>query len=81
MNVGTGRDHTVDEYYAAAAAAVGYQGGLTHDLTKPVGIRQKLMDVSSAHLWGWSSKTSLAEGLAKTYAHYCQFRAACGRVV
>ena len=72
MNVGTGRDHTVDEYYRAAAAAVGYSGGFRHDLSKPVGMRRKVMDVSLAHNWGCTAKTDLTAGLANTYTYYVQ---------
>lgn len=70
MNVGAGVDYTVDGYYRAAAGVIGYNGGFTHDLSKPVGMKRKLMDVSLARKWGWSTKTSLAEGLAETYAYY-----------
>lgn len=72
MNVGPGVDHSVDEYYSAAAEAVGYAGGFTHDLSKPVGMRRKLMDVSRAREWGWQTSTSLLDGLKATYAHYLE---------
>jgi GDP-L-fucose synthase len=70
MNVGAGRDWTVDEYYRAVAGAVGFTGTFTHDLTKPVGMRRKLMDVGLARQWGWTARTSLQDGLAQTYAFY-----------
>ena len=73
-NIGAGTDHTVNDYYAAAAAAVGYTGGFRHDLTKPVGMRQKLMDVTRAAAWGWRARTPLADGLAETYAYYLKAR-------
>ena len=70
MNVGVGVDHSVDEYYHAAAEAIGYTGTFRHDLGKPVGMKQKLMDVGLARRWGWTAKTSLRDGLAKTYRFY-----------
>jgi GDP-L-fucose synthase len=70
MNVGAGIDFTVDEYYRAVAKAVGFAGTFTRDLGRPVGMRRKLMDVSRAQRWGWSAKTELGEGLARTYAYY-----------
>lgn len=70
MNVGAGVDFTVEEYYRAAAEAVGYGGTFTHDLQRPVGMRRKLMDVSRARAWGWSATTALGDGLAATYAWY-----------
>jgi GDP-L-fucose synthase len=72
MNVGPGTDYTVNEYYAAAAAAVGYRGGFSHDLSKPVGMRRKLMDVSRARDFGWVAKTPLAEGLRHAYEFYLE---------
>jgi GDP-L-fucose synthase len=70
MNVGAGTDYTIDEYYRVAAEVVGYGGGFTHDLDKPVGMRRKLMDVGRARAWGWSARTSLKEGLSRAYRFY-----------
>ena len=67
MNVGAGIDHTVNKYYEVAAEVVGYTGRFVHDLSKPVGMMRKLMDVSRAKAWGWIAKTSLKEGLAQAY--------------
>lgn len=72
MNVGMGYDLTVNEYYEAAARVVGYTGGFEHDLSKPVGMRQKLVSVDRATSWGWQAPTSLEQGLAKTYAYYLE---------
>ena len=70
MNVGAGVDHTVNEYYEAAAAVVGFTGRFTHDLTKPVGMKRKLMDVGRARAWGWTARTPLEDGLAQAYEFY-----------
>lgn len=69
MNVGTGIDYSVNAYYEAAAEVIGYAGKFSHDLLKPVGMKQKLTSVDRAHFWGWKSQTTLLEGLTKTY-HY-----------
>jgi GDP-L-fucose synthase len=70
MNVGLGYDWTVNEYYSAAADVVGYSGQFVHDLTKPVGMNRKLVSVEKSREWGWEAKTSLHEGLAKTYEFF-----------
>jgi GDP-L-fucose synthase len=70
LNIGAGIDHTVNEYYAAAAEVVGFTGSFEHDKSKPVGMKRKLMDVSRATAWSWTAKTSLKNGLAEAYAFY-----------
>lgn len=70
MNVGLGIDYSVNEYYQAVAEVIGYKGGFTHDLTKPVGMKRKLVSTEIARQWGWQSKTSLVQGIEKTYAYY-----------
>ncbi len=70
MNIGAGIDHTVNEYYEVAADVVGYTGTFVHDLSKPVGMMRKLMDVSRAKAWGWTADTSLKDGLAQAYEFY-----------
>ncbi len=70
MNVGLGHDLSVNEYYEAAARVVGYTGGFEHDLSKPVGMKQKLLSVQRATSWDWQAPTLLEQGLAKTYEYY-----------
>lgn len=70
MNVGLGYDYTVNEYYEAVKKMLGYTGEFTHDLTKPVGMKQKLLDVTRAKEIGWTAKTSLEEGVMQTYEYY-----------
>lgn len=74
MNVGLGFDYSINEYYKAAAEVVGYKGGFEHDLTKPVGMKQKLTSVERADKWGWKSKTTLQQGLEKTYEFYLNLK-------
>ena len=70
MNVGAGTDHAVNDYYRVAAEVTGYTGAFSHDLTKPVGMKRKRMDIGLARDWGWTAPTSLRDGLAKTYEFY-----------
>ena len=70
FNCGLGYDYSVNEYYQAAACMIGWNGEFIHLLDKPVGMKQKLADVSRQKYWGWTPSTSLEDGLAKTYEFY-----------
>ncbi len=72
MNVGVGSDHSVNDYYAAVAGIVGWNGTFVHDLSKPVGMKQKLCDTGRQTAWGWQPETSLAVGISKTYKHFLE---------
>ncbi len=72
MNVGIGSDLTINEYYRAIAEVVGYTGGFEHDLSKPVGMKQKLVATDKAETWGWKSGVSLHDGVALTYRYYLE---------
>ena len=70
LNVGLGRDYTINEYYKAIANVIGYTGRFKHDLSKPVGMRQKVIDDTKLKAFGWSHCTSLETGIEKTYQFY-----------
>jgi len=68
LNLGIGSGHSVDEFYLAAMAALEYEVPLVHDLSKPEGMKAKLMDSSRARTYhGWNPKTDLITGLKYTY--------------
>ena len=70
MNIGVGVDHSVNDYYHIAAKVVGWQGRFVHDLSKPVGMKQKLVAIDQQTAWGWTAPTSLEDGLQSAYAYY-----------
>lgn len=72
MNVGLGHDYTINEYYEAAAAVMGYIGGFEYDLGKPVGMARKLVNIERQQAWGWSAQYNLREGVEKTYRYYLE---------
>ena len=72
INIGVGHDFTINEYYSEVADVIDWQGKFTHDLTRPVGMKQKLCDVCRAAEWGWSAPTSLRVGIEETYKFYCE---------
>jgi GDP-L-fucose synthase len=72
MNIGLGRDLSVNEYYAAAARVIGWNGDLQHDLSRPVGMKRKVVDITRQTAWGWAPRVSLDQGLASAYAYLCE---------
>ena len=72
INVGLGHDYTINEYYQTIANVIGYEGDFIHDLTKPVGMKQKLIDDTKLKTFGWRYKTSLTEGIEKTLKYYTE---------
>ncbi|NQY30833.1 MAG: GDP-L-fucose synthase [Flavobacteriaceae bacterium] len=69
-NVGLGTDWTINDYYITVAEVVGFKGRFIHDISKPTGMMQKLIDDTKLKAFGWQAKTSLKDGIAKTYEFY-----------
>ena len=76
VNMGTGTDVTIKELTETVAQVVGFTGRITWDASKPDGTPRKLMDVSRLAALGWKAKTSLREGVEKTYASFLAEQAA-----
>jgi GDP-L-fucose synthase len=67
INVGFGSDVTIAELAHAVSAAVGYQGNITFDTTKPDGAPRKWMDSTRLNALGWHAKVGLQQGLELAY--------------
>lgn len=72
INVGLGKDYTINEYYQEIAKVIGFDGKFAHDLSRPVGMKQKLIDDTKLTEFGWKHKTSLGDGIQKTYNFYLE---------
>lgn len=70
MNVGLGYDYTINEYYEIIAKVIGYKGEFIHDLSKPAGMKQKLLDIKKQLSYGLKAQFSLEEGIRQTYDYY-----------
>jgi GDP-L-fucose synthase len=70
VNIGTGVDHTIGEVSAMVADAVGYQGNVRWDHSKPDGTPRKLLDVSLINELGWQSSTDIQTGIRSTVDWY-----------
>jgi GDP-L-fucose synthase len=67
INVGVGSDVTIETLARLVMKTVGLTGDLRKDLSKPDGAPRKLLSIEKLKTLGWSPKTSLSEGLARTY--------------
>lgn len=72
VNVGVGEDVSISQAAATLAKVVGFQGRFVHDLDKPDGMPRKLMDSTRLLSMGWKPRTSLEEGLSKTYQWFLE---------
>lgn len=70
LNVGLGKDYTINDYYQVVANTVGFTGSFKHDLSKPVGMKQKLIDDRKLKEFGWAYRVDLEAGIKKTYEFY-----------
>lgn len=66
-NVGSGTDYSIKELSGFIAEVVGFEGQIEWDTNRPDGVLRKLLDSKRFLDLGWKPKTSLGEGLKKTY--------------
>ncbi len=67
INIGSGQEVSIRELAEMVCAAVGFEGALQFDASKPDGTPRKLLDVSRLLAMGWVPKVGLREGIQKTY--------------
>ena len=68
INVGFGSDVTINELAHAVSTAIGYQGVISFDSSKPDGSPRKWMDSSKLNKLGWKPLVGLQEGLSSAYS-------------
>ncbi len=70
INVGSGEEVTIRELALLVKEAVGFEGEITFDTTKPDGTPRKLADTSRIHRLGWNHHIELRQGIAAAYQWY-----------
>jgi GDP-L-fucose synthase len=70
VNIGTGEDITIKDLAYLVKEVVGFKGNILFNSQMPNGTPRKLLDVSKLTNLGWQYKTSLKEGIEKTYEDY-----------
>ena len=71
-NVGTGKELTIRELSELVVKAVGFEGEVAFDASKPDGTMRKLIDVSKLHSLGWTHKVEIEDGVQKLFEWYRQ---------
>jgi len=72
LNVGSGVDISIKELATLISSIIGYEGEIIWDSTKPDGTPRKLLDTTKLNKMGWSSKTSLEEGIRLTIENFIE---------
>ena len=70
INVGTGKELTIRELSELVVKAVGFEGTVEFDASKPDGTMRKLIDVSKLHSLGWIHKVEIEDGVKKLFEWY-----------
>jgi GDP-L-fucose synthase len=70
INVGTGKELTIRELSELVVKAVGFEGEVAFDASKPDGTMRKLIDVTKLHRLGWTHKVEIEDGVQKLFDWY-----------
>lgn len=70
INVGTGKELTIRELSELVVKAVGFEGTVEFDTSKPDGTMRKLIDVSKLHSLGWTHKVEIEDGVKLLFQWY-----------
>ena len=76
VNLGCGTDISIGDLARLVRAAVGYEGELTFDTSKPDGTPRKLTDISKIKETGWAPKIPIEQGVAMAYQSFLDEQAA-----
>ncbi len=70
INVGTGKELTIRELSELVVKAVGFEGTVEFDASKPDGTPRKLIDVEKLHSLGWRHKVEIEDGVKMLFDWY-----------
>jgi len=70
INVGTGKELTISRLSRLVARAVGFEGTVEFDSSKPDGTMRKLIDVTKLHSLGWTHKVEIEDGVSRLFQWY-----------
>lgn len=67
INIGTGVDYSIQEIAKLVSKIVGFPGYINWDVSKPDGVKSRLLDVSKLKKLGFELGFDLETGITKTY--------------
>lgn len=70
INVGTGKELTIRELSELVVKAVGFEGQVCFDASKPDGTMRKLINVDKLHSLGWTHRVEIEDGVQKLFRWY-----------
>ena len=70
INIGTGMELSIAELASLVADAVGFEGTIEWDASKPDGTMRKLCSVERLHRLGWHHSVELPDGIKRLYSWY-----------
>ena len=70
INIGTGKELTIRQLSELVVKAVGFEGEIFFDVSKPDGTPRKLICVDKLHSLGWTHKVEIEDGVQKLFEWY-----------
>ena len=70
INIGSGKDYSIKYYTNFILKKLKLDLEIKFDLTKPDGVKRKLLDITLAKRYGWEPRISLSDGFDKTYSEF-----------
>jgi GDP-L-fucose synthase len=70
VNIGSGEEVSILSLAERVAEAVGFEGSIVMDPSKPDGTPRKLLDSGKIRAMGWRPRVSLRDGLKRAYLDF-----------
>jgi GDP-L-fucose synthase len=72
LNIGTGKDYTIQELASTIQIAIGYKGQIVYDASQPEGVIMKLQNLTKLSELGWKYTMELKDGIRLAYEDFLQ---------
>ena len=70
INLGSGEEITIQELSYEISKIIGYSGKIVFNISKPEGVKRKLLDSSRIKKMGWRPNFNIRQGLQVTYKKF-----------